>query len=393
MRLLKILTNLLKQIASRKLKILAIILIFSPNFAHCFKSDAEYALLIEYDTDQVLYEKNSRKKIYPASMSKLMTLYILFDYLDKNFISLDEKIFISENAWRKGGAVSDSSTMFAEVSSYISIENIIKGIVIQSGNDACIAISEAISGSEEIFSDEMNSYAKKLGMNDSNFVNSTGLHDDNHYSTPLDMAILAKSLIKDFPNFYHYFSERSFTWNGIFQPNRNNLLGNNLGIDGLKTGKTIQSGYSMIVSSKKENIRLIGIVSGLSSRDSRTMEMKKLINYGQKSFKKYKLFTNSDIIKKVKVWDGNKNNLNMIISEDIDLLLNIRTKRNLNAKFLFNEPIVAPIKKDQVIGKLILFNDKVEIMNSNLISGEDIERKNIFGRTIQKIGYLINQLW
>ena len=326
-------------------------------------------------------------------MSKLMTLYILFDYLDKNFISLDEKIFISENAWRKGGAVSDSSTMFAEVSSYISIENIIKGIVIQSGNDACIAISEAISGSEEIFSDEMNSYAKKLGMNDSNFVNSTGLHDDNHYSTPLDMAILAKSLIKDFPNFYHYFSERSFTWNGIFQPNRNNLLGNNLGIDGLKTGKTIQSGYSMVVSSKKENIRLIGIVSGLSSRDSRTMEMKKLINYGQKSFKKYKLFTNSDIIKKVKVWDGNKNNLNMIISEDIDLLLNIRTKRNLNAKFLFNEPIVAPIKKDQVIGKLILFNDKVEIMNSNLISGEDIERKNIFGRTIQKIGYLINQLW
>jgi len=390
MRLLKILINFLRQIASRKLKILIIILIFSPNFVHSFKSDAEYALLIEYETDQVLYEKNSRKRIFPASMSKLMTLYILFDYLDKNIISLDEKIFISENAWRKGGAVSDSSTMFAEVSSYISIENIIKGIVIQSGNDACIAISEAISGSEEIFSDEMNSYAKKLGMNDSNFVNSTGLHNDNHYSSPLDMTILAKSLIKDFPNFYHYFSEKSFTWNGIFQPNRNNLLGNNLGIDGLKTGKTSQSGYSMVVSSKKENIRLIGIVSGLSSRDSRTLEMKKLINYGQKSFRKYKLFSNSDIIKKVKVWDGKKNNLNMIISEDINLLLNIREKRNLNAKIMFNEPIIAPIKKDQVIGKLILFNDKVEIMNSNLISGEDVERKNIFGRTIQKIGYLIN---
>lgn len=390
MRLLKILINFLRQIASRKLKILIIILIFFPNFVHSFKSDAEYALLIEYETDQVLYEKNSRKRIFPASMSKLMTLYILFDYLDKNIISLDEKIFISENAWRKGGAVSDSSTMFAEVSSYISIENIIKGIVIQSGNDACIAISEAISGSEEIFSDEMNSYAKKLGMNDSNFVNSTGLHNDNHYSSPLDMTILAKSLIKDFPNFYHYFSEKSFTWNGIFQPNRNNLLGNNLGIDGLKTGKTSQSGYSMVVSSKKENIRLIGIVSGLSSRDSRTLEMKKLINYGQKSFRKYKLFSNSDIIKKVKVWDGKKNNLNMIISEDINLLLNIREKRNLNAKIMFNEPIIAPIKKDQVIGKLILFNDKVEIMNSNLISGEDVERKNIFGRTIQKIGYLIN---
>jgi D-alanyl-D-alanine carboxypeptidase (penicillin-binding protein 5/6) len=381
---------LLNQIAYKKIKILIIILIVFPNFAHSFKSDAEFALLIEYETDQVLYEKNSRKKIYPASMSKLMTLYVLFDYLEKNIISLDEKIFISENAWRKGGAVSESSTMFAEVSSYISVENIIRGIVIQSGNDACIAISEAISGSEEIFADEMNSYAKKIGMNDTNFVNSTGLHNDNHYSTPLDMTILAKSLMKDFPNFYHYFSERSFTWNGIFQPNRNNLLGNNLGIDGLKTGKTSQSGYSMIVSSEKENVRLIGIVSGLSSKDSRTMEMKKLINYGQKSFRKYKLFTNRDIIKEVKVWGGKKINLNMLVSEDINLLLNIRTKRNLNAKILFNEPIIAPIKEDQIIGKLILYNDEEEIMNSNLISSENIERNNIFGRTFQKIRYLIN---
>jgi D-alanyl-D-alanine carboxypeptidase (penicillin-binding protein 5/6) len=390
MRLLKIFINLLNQIAYKKIKILIIILIVFPNFAHSFKSDAEFALLIEYETDQVLYEKNSRKKIYPASMSKLMTLYVLFDYLEKDIISLDEKIFISENAWRKGGAVSESSTMFAEVSSYISVENIIRGIVIQSGNDACIAISEAISGSEEIFADEMNSYAKKIGMNDTNFVNSTGLHNDNHYSTPLDMTILAKSLMKDFPNFYHYFSERNFTWNGIFQPNRNNLLGNNLGIDGLKTGKTSQSGYSMIVSSEKENVRLIGIVSGLSSKDSRTMEMKKLINYGQKSFRKYKLFTNRDIIKEVKVWGGKKINLNMLVSEDINLLLNIRTKRNLNAKILFNEPIIAPIKEDQIIGKLILYNDEEEIMNSNLISSENIERNNIFGRTFQKIRYLIN---
>jgi D-alanyl-D-alanine carboxypeptidase (penicillin-binding protein 5/6) len=227
-------------------------------------------------------------------------------------------------------------------------------------------------------------------MNDTNFVNSTGLHNDNHYSTPLDMTILAKSLMKDFPNFYHYFSERNFTWNGIFQPNRNNLLGNNLGIDGLKTGKTSQSGYSMIVSSEKENVRLIGIVSGLSSKDSRTMEMKKLINYGQKSFRKYKLFTNRDIIKEVKVWGGKKINLNMLVSEDINLLLNIRTKRNLNAKILFNEPIIAPIKEDQIIGKLILYNDEEEIMNSNLISSENIERNNIFGRTFQKIRYLIN---
>ena len=391
MQLSKKLNDFMKKLIFLKSKILTIgVFFFYSTSAYPFMSDAKYALLIDYETNQILYEKNSRKKIYPASMSKLMTLYVLFDYLENNIISLDDKIFISENAWRKGGAISDSSTMFAEVSSYISVENIIRGIVIHSGNDACIAISEAISGSEEIFSKEMNFYAKKLGMSNTNYTNSTGLHDSNHFSTPYDMTLLAKSLIRDFPNFYHYFSEKEFTWNGIFQPNRNNLLGNNLGIDGLKTGKTSQSGFSMVVSSKKENIRLIGIISGLSSKDSRTLEMKKLINYGQKSFRKYKLFTNSDIIKKVKVWDGKKNYLNMIISEDINLLLNIRAKRNLNAKILFNEPIIAPIKKDQVIGKLILFNDKVEIMNSNLISGEDIERKNIFGRTIQKIGYLIN---
>tara|TARA_Y100001933_G_scaffold18213_1_gene15688 strand:- start:2688 stop:3398 length:711 start_codon:yes stop_codon:yes gene_type:complete len=236
----------------------------------------------------------------------------------------------------------------------------------------------------------MNSYAKILGMNDTNFTNSTGLHNDNHYSTPHDMIILAKSLIKDFPNFYHYFSERNFTWNGIFQPNRNNLLGNNLGIDGLKTGKTDQSGYSMIVSSEKNNIRLIGIVSGLTSRDSRTTEMKKLINFGQKSFKKYNLFTNNDIVKEIKVWEGKKKYLKMLISEDISLLLNIRTRKNLNAKLIFSEPIIAPIKENQIIGELILFNDEEEIMNSNLISGENIERNNFFGRTLQKIEYLIN---
>jgi len=163
-----------------------------------------------------------------------------------------------------------------------------------------------------------------------------------------------------------------------------------LGIDGLKTGKTDQSGYSMIVSSEKDNIRLIGIVSGLSSRDSRTTEMKKLINYGQKSFKKYRLFTNNDIIKEVKVWGGKKRNLKMLISEDISLLLNIRTRKNLNAKFVFNEPIIAPIKENQIIGKFILFNDKEEILNSNLISCENIEKNNFFGRTLQKIEYLIN---
>ena len=387
----KKLNNFLKEIIFLKLKILIIsVFFFYSTPAYSFISDAKYALLVDYETNQILYEKNSRKKIYPASMSKLMTLYVLFDYLENNIISLDDKIFISENAWRKGGAISDSSTMFAEVSSYISVENIIRGIVIHSGNDACIAISEAISGSEEIFSNEMNFYAKKLGMIDTNYTNSTGLHDSNHFSTPYDMTLLAKSLIRDFPNFYHYFSEKEFTWNGIFQPNRNNLLGSDLSVDGLKTGKTSESGYSMIISSNKDNIRLIGIVGGLPSRDNRTIEMRKLINYGQRNFRKYNLFNKNDVLDEVDIWEGKKSKLNILTSENISLLLNIRTKRNLNAKYSFNQPIIAPIKKGQIIGELTVYNDEKEIVNSSLISGENIERSNFFGRILQKIRYLIN---
>lgn len=391
MQLSKKLNDFMKKLIFLKSKILTVgVFFFYSTSAYPFMSDAKYALLIDYETNQILYEKNSRKKIYPASMSKLMTLYVLFDYLENNIISLDDKIFISENAWRKGGAISDSSTMFAEVSSYISVENIIRGIVIHSGNDACIAISEAISGSEEIFSKEMNFYAKKLGMSNTNYTNSTGLHDSNHFSTPYDMTLLAKSLIRDFPNFYHYFSEKEFTWNGIFQPNRNNLLGSDLGVDGLKTGKTSESGYSMIISSNKDNIRLIGIVGGLPSRDNRTIEMRKLINYGQRNFRKYNLFNKNEVLDEVDIWEGKKSKLNILTSENISLLLNIRTRRNLNAKYSFNQPIIAPIKKGQIIGKLTVYNDEKEIINSSLISGENIERNNIFGRILQKIRYLIN---
>tara|TARA_B100000674_G_scaffold143829_1_gene113402 strand:+ start:705 stop:1880 length:1176 start_codon:yes stop_codon:yes gene_type:complete len=391
MQLSKKLNDFMKKLIFLKSKILTIgVFFFYSTSAYPFMSDAKYALLIDYETNQILYEKNSRKKIYPASMSKLMTLYVLFDYLENNIISLDDKIFISENAWRKGGAISDSSTMFAEVSSYISVENIIRGIVIHSGNDACIAISEAISGSEEIFSKEMNFYAKKLGMSNTNYTNSTGLHDSNHFSTPYDMTLLAKSLIRDFPNFYHYFSEKEFTWNGIFQPNRNNLLSSDLGIDGIKTGKTSESGYSMIISSNKDNIRLIGIVGGLPSRDNRTIEMRKLINYGQRNFRKYNLFNKNEVLDEVDIWEGKRSKLNILTSENISLLLNIRTRRNLNAKYSFNQPIIAPIKKGQIIGKLTIYNDEKEIINSSLISGENIERNNIFGRILQKIRYLIN---
>lgn len=375
---------------NKSFKIIFCILFFYSTPVFSFDTNSEYAFLLDYKTDQILFEKNSNKKIFPASMSKLMTLYVLFDYLDKGVVNMTDEFIISENAWRKGGAISDSSTMFAEVSSYVSIENLIRGIVIQSGNDACIAVAEGVSGSEDLFVTEMNFFTQKLGMKDSNFKNSTGLHHNEHYTSARDLVILAKAIIEDFPQYYHFFSEENFTWNGIFQPNRNNLLKENIGVDGLKTGKTDQSGFSMIVSSFVNQNRLIAIVGGLPSKEKRTSEMRKLINYGQKAFKRSLVFKANQVIDTVDVWGGDESFAGLAISEDINLLLDIRGRRLLNARYLYNSPVTAPIKKGDTLGKIIILNDDEIIIESNLISNKDIDSGNFIEKAVDAMGYLFN---
>lgn len=375
---------------NKSFKIIFCILFFYSTPVFSFDTNSEYAFLLDYKTDQILFEKNSNKKIFPASMSKLMTLYVLFDYLDKGVVNMTDEFIISENAWRKGGAISDSSTMFAEVSSYVSIENLIRGIVIQSGNDACIAVAEGVSGSEDLFVTEMNFFTQKLGMKDSNFKNSTGLHHNEHYTSARDLVILAKAIIEDFPQYYHFFSEENFTWNGIFQPNRNNLLKENIGVDGLKTGKTDQSGFSMIVSSFVNQNRLIAIVGGLPSKEKRTSEMRKLINYGQKAFKRSLVFKANQVIDTVDVWGGEESFTGLAISEDINLLLDIRGRRLLNARYLYNSPVTAPIKKGDTLGKIIILNDDEIIIESNLISSKDIDSGNFIEKAVDAMGYLFN---
>ena len=375
---------------NKSFKIIFCILFFYSTPVFSFDTNSEYAFLLDYKTDQILFEKNSNKKIFPASMSKLMTLYVLFDYLDKGVVNMTDEFMISENAWRKGGAISDSSTMFAEVSSYVSIENLIRGIVIQSANDACIAVAEGVSGSEDLFATEMNFFTQKLGMKDSNFKNSTGLHHNEHYTSAKDLVILAKAIIKDFPQYYHFFSEENFTWNGIFQPNRNNLLKENIGVDGLKTGKTDQSGFSMIVSSFVNQTRLIAIVGGLPSKEKRTSEMRKLINYGQKAFKRSLVFKANQVIDTVDVWGGEESFAGLAISEDINLLLDIRGRRFLNARYLYKSPVTAPIKKGDTLGKIIILNDDEIIIESNLISNKDIDSGNFIEKAVDAMGYLFN---
>ena len=349
-----------------------------------FDSSAKNILLIDFDTNQVLFSKNEDKKIYPASMSKLMTLYILFDSLNKGIVSLEDKFFVSRNAYQKEG-----STMYAEIETEISVENLIKGIVVSSGNDACVIVAEALSGSEDSFAQQMNYYALEMGLSNSNFKNSSGLHDIDHYTTAEDLVRLAKYIITDFPEYYNFFDDRSFTWNNITQYNRNNILKSDLGVDGLKTGYTSESGFGIIVSSKKNDRRLIGIVAGLDNVDERTIEITRLINYGYRGFKDYSIFKNNQIIDYATVWKGNTNNLPLIIANDLDLLLDIPGRRGIRVEYKYSEPLYAPITKGDIVGSMKVIIPGRKSIELNLLAGENINKVNFFSGFIKSFDYFL----
>ena len=369
-----------------KLNLSLIFLLFAFNCQTLlsFDSSAKNILLIDFDTNQVLFSKNEDKKIYPASMSKLMTLYILFDSLNKGIVSLEDKFFVSRNAYQKEG-----STMYAEIETEISVENLIKGIVVSSGNDACVIVAEALSGSEDSFAQQMNYYALEMGLSNSNFKNSSGLHDIDHYTTAEDLVRLAKYIITDFPEYYNFFDDRSFTWNNITQYNRNNILKSDLGVDGLKTGYTSESGFGIIVSSKKNDRRLIGIVAGLDNVDERTIEITRLINYGYRGFKGYSIFIDNQIIDYATVWKGNSNNLPLIIANDLDLLLDIPGRRGIRVEYKYSEPLYAPITKGDIVGSMKVIIPGRKSIELNLLAGENINKVNFFSGFIKSFDYFL----
>ncbi len=364
--------------------LICLLIILNNQNLFSFDTSAENALLIDFDTNQILYSKNEEKKIYPASMSKLMTLYILFDSLKKGIVTLDDKFIVSRNAYQKEG-----STIYAELGTEISVQDLIRGIIVSSGNDACIIVAEALSGSEDNFANQMNFYAEEMGLRNSNFKNSSGLHNDDHYTSAEDLVKLSNLLITDFPDYYPYFAERSFTWNSIIQYNRNNILRLDLGVDGLKTGYTSKSGYGVIVSSEKNGRRLIGIVTGLKSVDDRTNEISRLINYGYRGFKSYSVFKDNQIIDYAKVWKGNKNNLPLIVDKDINLLLDIPGRRGINVEYKYNEPIYAPIFKGDVVGSIDIIIPGRKNIKLDLLAGEDVKQINFFTGFIRSIDYFL----
>ena len=370
----------------KKIYISLLIVFFYINFltASNFSSKAKYATVVDLDTGAVLYSKNATSKIYPASMSKLMTLYILFEEIQNGALSLDTNLNVSKKAWKKGG-----SKMFLEPGKKVTVRDILKGIIVQSGNDACIVVAENISGDEDSFADLMNEKAQELNLQFSNFTNSTGWPDENHYMTVSDLAILSTKIIKDFPEFFHLFKEKNFTYNEISQNNRNPLLFSYKYADGLKTGYTEASGYSLAATALKNNRRLVLVVSGLNNEKERKEETQKLFEWAYKNFINVKLFNKNEVIQQADVWIGKKAITDLYSNTDVLFTIKKIHKKKFNAKVIFNNPIVAPINKNTSYGKLIITDTIEGTIEYPLFSKEEIDKAGFFKKITTAFSYLI----
>ena len=376
-------------------RILSIILlnILFYQFSHA-KIDikARTAILQDFLSGEILYEKEADDSIYPASMTKIMTSIIAFDLIKSGDLQLDEKFIISEKAWRLSTA--GYSSMFVMVGDEVSVENLLKGIIVASGNDACIALAEGIAGTEEEFAIMMTAKAKELGMMNTNFANSSGINDPDNYSTVRDILIMSNYLIKEHPDYYEWFKEKEFTWDRtggdpITQGNRNPLLYKNIGADGIKTGYLAVEKYSLASSIKKKGRRLVAVGSGFQTKNQRSRESSKLLIYGLTHFDLVEISKSDQPIDAVDVWLGKENFVKVYTKENIYKTIKKGQKKSLKVKIEYDGPIEAPIKKDQKVAKLkIIFNDN-NIGEYDLLAVKSINKVNIFSRLMKSLNYLI----
>ncbi len=354
-----------------------------------FETAARNAILMDYDTGEYLFEKNIAESVPPASMSKLMTVYILMSKIKDGSIKLDDTFSVSENAWRKGGAATGGSTMFLSIGDNVSVENLIKGIVIQSGNDACIVVAENVAGSEDDFVILMNKTAKKLGLKNSHFENATGLPHPDHRMSMEDLAILARHIIKEFPELYHYFSQKEFVYNNIKQGNRNPLLYTMKGADGLKTGHTEEAGFCLAASATKGERRLIEVMSGMSSNRERSEEAERLMSWGFREFNNFKILTKGQTVAVAKVWYGKEDSVNLTVADDVLKTVHMSQQDNVKATAEFDEPVKAPIKAGQEIGTIKIEIDGQSPLNVPLIAANDISETGMLGKFWANVKYFI----
>ena len=353
---------------------------------------ARTAILQDFLSGEVLYEKEPDRSIYPASMTKIMTSIIAFDLIKSGDLNLDEKFIISEKAWRLSTA--GYSSMFVMIGDEVSVADLLRGIIVASGNDACIALAEGIAGTEEEFAIMMTAKAKEIGMMNTNFANSSGINDPDNYSTVKDIMLMSNYLIKEHPEYYEWFKEKEFTWDRtggdpITQGNRNPLLYKNMGADGIKTGYLAVEKYSLASSIKRNGRRLVAVGSGFETKNSRSRESSKLLIYGLTNFDLVEIAKKNKPFSKLDVWLGKQDTVNVYTDQDVYKTIKKGQKKKLKVKIIYDGPVEAPINKDQKLAKLKIIYDQEQIGEYDLLALDEVKKVNIFSRLIKSLNYLI----
>jgi D-alanyl-D-alanine carboxypeptidase (penicillin-binding protein 5/6) len=352
--------------------------------ANGIETQAKHALILEMETGVVLLDKGADERIPPASMSKIMTAYIVFGMLKEGRAKLTDELPVSERAWRLQG-----SKMFVPIGGRISIDDLLKGVIIQSGNDACLVLAEGLAGSEEAFVELMNQKAKEIGLKDSHFANVSGLPDPDHWMTARDLATLAIRTINDFPEYYHYYSEMDYDFNNIKQGNRNPLLYKNVGADGLKTGHTEEAGYSLTASVVRDNRHIILVLSGLPTMKARAQESERLIEWAFREFSDYRLFAAGDKVDDGEVWLGAEPKVPLSVDKDFVVTLPRKARRDMKVTLEYDRPVPAPIQKGDMVGKVVMTAPDMTPVEAPLVAAASVERMNPLGRIATLAGYLV----
>jgi D-alanyl-D-alanine carboxypeptidase (penicillin-binding protein 5/6) len=349
-----------------------------------FETNAKAAFLIDLETDQVLFEKNADLSIPPASMSKLMTAYMVLEQLKDGRLRTDDTLPVSEKAWKKGG-----SKMFVEVGKRVRIDDLLRGIIILSGNDACIVVAEGLAGSEENFAHDMTEKGKEIGLTGSIFKNASGWPHPEHRMTARDLATLARRIIEDFPEYYYIFAEQEFEYSGIRQGNRNLLLGRVRGVDGLKTGHTEEAGYGLVASAIRNERRLISVAAGLDTANARALENERLLEYGFRRFRNYALVTEGQTIDRASVWLGSELTVPLVVDRTIKVSLTDKARRALEVKLLYDSPIPAPVTANDQLGIVRIVAPGMSFDDVPVFAGADVGKADFVGRVTGALEYLI----
>ncbi len=357
--------------------------------ARAIDTKAQNMILMDYTTGEHLYEKDVTEPIPPASMSKLMTIYMIFDKLRDGSLSLEDTFKVSENAWRKGGAASGGSTMFLAIGDEVTVDQLLKGIIIQSGNDACIVAAENIAGDEDSFVDAMNKKAAEIGLTHSHFANVTGLPHPDHRMSVEDLAKLARRIIQEFPQFYHLFSQKEFVYNNIRQGNRNPLLYSMPYADGLKTGHTEEAGFCLTASAKKGERRIIGVMTGFKSNKERSEEAEKMMSWAFREYDNYNLIEKGRKVADVPVWYGTDKTVPMVVSEDVVKTIKKSLRNQVKLVVSYDKPVQAPVQMGQKLGVLKIEIPDTAVTEVPLIAGQTINKVGLWGRLAANIKYLL----